>query len=162
MLPPPIHHLKCLLLLFPVNQYWQYKFRNVTADTPIQPAPPPHLTYSYSSSSHVDSDDDDTPLSPLQLKWSSYLSIASMVPNVTFLLLNAAVGHKFPIQPRLIASMAVLVAVLIFSDVMAALDTDAFQTAFLVSTLASVVVINIAVAILQGGKPRLYIYFFPL
>jgi hypothetical protein len=33
-------------------------------------------------------------LTDLQIKWNSYLSIASMIPNVTFLLLNAAIGHK--------------------------------------------------------------------
>ncbi len=32
-------------------------------------------------------------MSQLQLEWGSYLSIASMIPNVTFLLLNAAFGH---------------------------------------------------------------------
>ena len=35
------------------------------------------------------------------------LSIASMIPNVTFLLLNAAFGHKFKTQPRLIVAMVI-------------------------------------------------------
>ena len=34
-------------------------------------------------------------LTPLQVKWNSNLSIASMIPNVTFLLINAAFGHRF-------------------------------------------------------------------
>ncbi len=45
--------------------------------------------------------------------------------------------------------MAVLVVVFIYTDVTAAIDTDGFQYAFLYSTLASVVVINIVVAIFQ-------------
>ena len=34
-------------------------------------------------------------LSEMQTSWGPYLSIASMVPNVTILLLNAAFGHHF-------------------------------------------------------------------
>ena len=36
-----------------------------------------------------------TGLNELQTSWGPYLSIASMVPNVTILLLNAAFGHHF-------------------------------------------------------------------
>ena len=53
-----------------------YKFRNVS-DT----------NYNANTTNAV--------LTPLQKKWNSYLSIASMIPNVTFLLLNAAFGHRF-------------------------------------------------------------------
>ena len=36
-----------------------------------------------------------TGLNEMQTSWGPYLSIASMVPNVTILLLNAAFGHHF-------------------------------------------------------------------
>ena len=31
----------------------------------------------------------------LQKAWGGYLAVASMVPNVTFLILNAAFGHRY-------------------------------------------------------------------
>ena len=54
-----------------------YKFRNV------------------SDTSYASANTTNAVLTPLQKKWNSYLSIASMIPNVTFLLLNAAFGHRF-------------------------------------------------------------------
>ena len=36
-----------------------------------------------------------TGLNEMQTSWGPYLAIASMVPNVTILLLNAAFGHHF-------------------------------------------------------------------
>ena len=65
------------LFLFQVSDYWMYKFRNVS-DT----------SYAWANTTNA-------VLTPLQKKWNSYLSIASMIPNVTFLLLNAAFGHRF-------------------------------------------------------------------
>jgi hypothetical protein len=56
---------------------------------------------------------------------------------------------QFPTHPRLFVAMAVLIVVFIFTDITSAIDTDAFQDAFLQMTLASVVVISIAVAIFQ-------------
>jgi len=90
-------------------------------------------------------------LSPLQLAWNSYLSIASMVPNVTFLLLNAAVGHRFPTMPRLVVSLVMMIACMAFNDVTAAMDTDGWQEAFFYATIAMVVLINVNVALFQGG-----------
>ena len=60
-----------LSLCFKVSDYWMYKFRNV------------------SDTSYASANTTNAVLTPLQKKWNSYLSIASMIPNVTFLLLNA-------------------------------------------------------------------------
>ena len=48
---------------------------------------------------------DEEALTPLQLKWNSYLSIANMIPNLGMLLLNATLGHKIPMRPRLVLSL---------------------------------------------------------
>ena len=67
----------CLLpwnFFISVSDYWMYKFRNVT-----------DVTYESANTT-------DAVLTPLQKKWNSYLSIASMVPRVGFLLFNAAFG----------------------------------------------------------------------
>lgn len=124
-----------------VNEYWMFKFRDTTRNETL------------------DSEDDDVhkgnstgyELSPLQLKWASYLSIASMIPNVFFLLLNAVYGHRFKTQPRLLAALIIVIVLFIFSDIMTKTDTDSWQDAFLTVTLVSVVIINVMVAIFQGG-----------
>ena len=64
-------------MLFPwniyynVDGYWKYKFRNV--------------------SNNISWDEDTT---NMQKFWGSNLSLVSMAPNFTFLLINALVGHK--------------------------------------------------------------------
>ena len=82
--------LYCLL----VDPYWKYKFRNTT----------------------VEYNPDD--LTGLQVQWASYLSIASMIPNVLFLFLNALIGHKFRSQPRLLAALIIIIVLFAFSTAM--------------------------------------------
>ena len=57
-------------IFFSVNDYWMYKYRNTT----------------------VPENSNNTYLTPLQLSWNSYLSISSMIPNVSFLFINAFLG----------------------------------------------------------------------
>ena len=85
----------------------------------------------------------------LQLNWPPYLSIASMIPNVLFLKLNAIYGHRFRSQPRLLAALIIIIILFIFSDVMTKVNTDGWQYEFMGVTLFTVVVINIMVAIFQ-------------
>merc|ERR1719319_977865 len=66
-----------------------------------------------------------------------------MVPNVTFLMLNAAFGHLLKTQPRLLVSLCMVIISFIFTTVMVEVNTDSWQEAFLYVTLASVVFINI-------------------
>ena len=69
----------CLLpwsFFISVSDYWTYKFRNVSVTD--------HDQDSHNATNGV--------LTPLQIKWNSYLSIASMIPRVIFLLFNAAFG----------------------------------------------------------------------
>jgi len=87
----------------------------------------------------------------LQKAWGGYLAVASMVPNVTFLILNGVIGHKFRTQPRLLVSLVFVIISFIFTSVMVKVDTDGWQFEFLCITLASVVFININAAIFQGG-----------
>jgi len=111
-----------------VDAYWKHKFRNTSI--PIG---------------------QETHMTDLQVQWASNLSIASMIPNVTFLLLNAFIGHKIRAFPRLMTALVIIILTFIFTTVMAKVNTDDWQYTFLGVTLASVVVINIMVAIFQGG-----------
>lgn len=92
---------------------------------------------------------DTEKMTDLQIAWNSYLSMASMIPNVAFLKLNAIFGHHFPTEPRLIFSQIVIMLMCLFTGIMALVDTDQWQSGFLYLTLASVVVINIMVAVYQ-------------
>ena len=74
-----------------------------------------------------------------------------MVPNVTFLILNAFFGHRLKTQPRLVISLIFVILMFTFTSVMVQVDTDTWQHEFLIVTLISVVFININAAIFQGG-----------
>ena len=113
-------------MLYTVDAYWKYKFRNTTSD-------------------------DDTELTTLQLEWASKLSMASMAPKLIFIFLNAFFGHKISHKPMLITSMVIAILLFVFSDIMTQVSTDEWQVEFLSITLCSVFIINAMVAINQGG-----------
>ena len=67
-----------------VNGYWMYKFRTVSNQT---------------------TEEDEvsiagTEKNGLQIEFTSDLAIAAMIPNVTFLVLNGIIGHRFKMAPR--------------------------------------------------------------
>ena len=99
---------------------------------------------------NVTSDSDEQPEDILG-SFYGYLSAASMVPNVTFLILNAFFGHRLKTQPRLVISLIFVILMFTFTSVMVQVDTDTWQHTFLIVTLISVVFININAAIFQGG-----------
>ena len=116
-----------------------HKFRNTTEEA----------IHHHGDDDQPTSNVTDHKLSQLQIQWGSYLSIASMIPNVTFLLLNAVFGHRFRSKPRLLTALIIIIVLFIFSDVMVKVNTDSWQDAFLGVTLFTVVIINIMVAIFQ-------------
>lgn len=122
-----------------VFAYWEYKFRTVEVAESVWPA---NVTVT-----------EDIAQGPneLQKAWGGYLAATSMVPNVTFLILNGFFGHKFKTQPRLIISLILVILMFTFTSVMVKIDTDTWQHTFLIVTLVSVVFINTNAAIFQGG-----------
>ena len=70
---------------------------------------------------------DENALTPLQLSWNSYLSISNMIPNLGMLLLNATIGHKVPMRPRLIGALLGIIILFICTDVLTKVNTDNFQ-----------------------------------
>ena len=77
-------------ILITVTSYWNYKFRNVSND---------NVSMVYSEEGTTD--DGEETLTELQKIYSSYLSIASMLPNAIVIILHAFFGHKFSIKLRL-------------------------------------------------------------
>ena len=102
---------------------------------------------------------EEEALTPLQLSWNSYMSIANMIPNLGMLLLNATIGHKIPMRPRLVVSLIGIIILFIVTDAMTRVNTDAFQDGFLVVTLGTVVLITACVGILQVSNVLFQVLF---
>ena len=133
-----------------MQEYWDHKFRNVSdhTDMMLQNTLMGSLTVGNSTAVIV-SDTDEKAKTPLQLAWNSYLSISNMIPNLAMLLLNATMGHKMPMRPRLLGSLIGIIILFIVTDIMTQVNTDSFQTGFLGLTLVTVVLITSCVGILQ-------------
>ena len=110
-----------------VNDYWNYKFRNVT-----------DVTNSSNSNQTV-----------LQKEFTSYLAISSNIPNAIFVILNVVYGQRFRLNVRLVGSLSVMATLFIAVLIMTRMDTDTWQQSFLLSTLFIVVILNICTAIFQ-------------
>ncbi|XP_067010202.2 equilibrative nucleoside transporter 3 isoform X2 [Anabrus simplex] len=87
----------------------------------------------------------------LQAGFTAYLSVASTVPNTLFLILNALLSRKISLQVRMIGSLSSMMLLFILTTVLVKVDTDHWQETFFITTLATVVLLNIASAVLQGG-----------
>jgi len=133
-----------------VFAYWNYKLR--TLETDVDPAAAGgEGETSLSDTAATNQTAAGQEQNDLQKAFGGYLAVASMVPNVTFLILNGFFGHRFKTQPRLLVSLVMVIVMFTFTSVMVKVDTDSWQRTFLLVTLASVVVININAAIFQGG-----------
>lgn len=135
-----------------VVAYWNYKFRTVdVVDSGMDDEGSGMGGLMVEEDFSVLGNVTDSGPNDLQKAWGGYLAVASMVPNVTFLILNGVVGHKFRTQPRLLVSLIFVILSFVFTSAMVVVDTDEWQFTFLCITLASVVFININAAIFQGG-----------
>jgi len=111
-----------------VNDYWKFKFRDTSGN--------PNTTNSTTE---------------LQNQFTSYLAIASNIPNATFVILNVFFGRSFRLNVRIIGALACMSTLFIGVILMARIDSDDWQEWFLFSTLSIVVFLNICTAIFQGG-----------
>ncbi|GBN08181.1 hypothetical protein AVEN_240418-1 [Araneus ventricosus] len=84
------------------NDYWMYRFRNVSV--PFDPAA-----------------EDKT---KLQAIFSSYLAIASKVPYVIFLLVNAYVSNKLQPSKRIQWPLMAMIILFLFTTAIVFVDTD--------------------------------------
>ena len=112
-----------------VNNYWDFKFRDVTNTT-------------------LSTGDNQT---KLQKEFTSYLAIASNIPNAIFVILNVIYGQKFRLNVRIMGSLTIMATLFIAVLIMTRIDSDLWQEWFLASTLLIVVFLNICTAVFQGG-----------
>ena len=104
-------------MYFKVNAYWAYKYRNVAADGLELDYVNDGLVPEAASGGNVTSNTDEQPEDILG-SFNGYLFAASMVPNVTFLILNAFFGHRLKTQPRLVISLIFVILMFTFTSVM--------------------------------------------
>ena len=112
-----------------VNDYWNFKFRDVNNTT----------------ASSLGSQ------TKLQKDFTSYLAIASNIPNAIFVILNVIYGQNFRLNVRIMGSLTVMATLFIAVLIMTRIDSDLWQEWFLASTLLIVVFLNICTAVFQGG-----------
>lgn len=103
-----------------------YKFRNVTSNS-------------------------STEITPIQATFTSDLSFSASIPNTLFLILNALYGHKIRLNVRMIGSLLIVLVFFVANTALIKVNTDTWQDEFFDITIGSVVVMNIATAILSGG-----------
>ncbi|CAG9762249.1 unnamed protein product [Ceutorhynchus assimilis] len=115
------------------NDYWMYKFRDT------------NIHNSTVTGSQVKNK------TPLQAEFTSYISVASAVPNLLFLILNAAIAHRISANKRILGSLLSILLLMIVTLVFVLIDTDKWQYLFFLITLTAVVLLNVASAILQGS-----------
>ena len=113
-----------------LNNFWDYKFRNVNET--------------------VQKKNSSVP-TELQKDFTSYLAISSTIPNAIFVIINALVGQRFSISKRLTYSLMIMILMFTAITALAFIDTDAWQRTFLAILLFLVVIVNINSAVFQGN-----------
>ena len=138
-----------------MQDYWGYKFRHVHEESNSSTLRKYKLYYSISTANRslaeadIALDAQQNGLTPLQIQWNSHLSIASTVPQIIVLLINASFGHKVNMQVKLFTSLIGIIVLFMFTAIMTQVNTDQFQYGFLVITLATATVISCCIALLQ-------------
>ena len=135
-------------LLMTVQDYWDYKFRGVHDLG--------HSTLNLTRcDSHLVNYEVTTEcieqkvLTPLQIQWNSYLSIASTIPQVMVLLVNAVWGHRLSTRFKILSSLGGIIILFTLTDILTQVNTDNFQKGFLILTLTTAVLISCFIALLQ-------------
>lgn len=111
------------------DAYWNYKFRNVSEAADV----------------------NVTDSTPLQRNFYGYLSVASMLPNTTFLVLMAIVSHRVRLHLSLVVSLSLVILLFVANTILVPVDSDHWQTLFLAITLLSVAAMNACSAVFQSG-----------
>ena len=115
-------------------------------------------------------DNSTTILSPLQLGFTSYLCVTSLVPSTVVLLLNAFFGHNLTFKLRIAGGLFGVILLFSFTTALVQIDTDSCEDIFITKefskndflfclgqmtfygiTLSSAFFINVVSSVFQGG-----------
>ncbi|KAJ0175538.1 hypothetical protein K1T71_008697 [Dendrolimus kikuchii] len=116
--------------LITANDYWMYKFRDTT---------PNNLTIL------------EVQKSQFQAEFTSYLNVATAIPNLIFLILNSLYGHLVSLKSRLQGSLVIVTICFLVTTSLVQVDTDEWQNGFFIITMVTVVIMTAASAVFIGG-----------
>ncbi|XP_066597942.1 equilibrative nucleoside transporter 1 [Prorops nasuta] len=119
------------------DDYWMYKFREIHENT-TNPA----------NYTHIDNVERKT---ELQVSFTSYLNVASALPNTMFLIINAFISKKVSLRTRMVGSQCIILIFFIITTAFVKIDTDKCQSQFLIFTLSTVAIVNAASAMFGGS-----------
>ncbi|KAI5725758.1 hypothetical protein M8J77_019848 [Diaphorina citri] len=129
------------------NKYWMYKLRDINSTS--NSSQNSDLFNSGPDDAYFN--DDDGKRSKLQADFLSYLSVASTVPSLIFLIVNTYLANRISIGIRLVSSLVVMLLLFVTTTVMVKVNSDQWQDLFFIITLSIVVLLNIASSIMQGA-----------
>lgn len=114
------------------NDYWMFKFRNVSA---IYDPMAPHTNER----------------TPLQTFFESYLSIAANLPMLFSMLINSLYAQRFSQKKRLYVSLSVMLVIFAMTTIFVKIQTDNMQSLFFGVTMVMVVIISLFSATFQAA-----------
>lgn len=127
------------------NKYWMYKLRDIPTNSSQDPNDHSWFTFI------IGTEESEEKRSKLQADFISYLSVASTVPSLLFLVVNTYLANRIDIGIRLVVSLLVMLGLFISTTVLVKVDTDQWQETFFILTLAIVVLLNMASSAMQGA-----------
>ncbi|KAK0178513.1 hypothetical protein PV327_007399 [Microctonus hyperodae] len=130
------------------DEYWMYKFRQIH----------PNNT-GINNYTHTEILEQRT---DLQASFTSYLNVASAIPNTIFLISNAFLSKRISQRTRMIGSQSLIMILFIMTTVFVKINTDEWQKLFLVITLITVAFVNALSAIFGGSLLGIAGVFSPI
>lgn len=119
------------------DDYWMFKFRDIHVNNTGR--------HNYTHTENLEKRND------LQASFTSYLSVASAVPNTLFLVINTFISKKMSLTSRMISSQVVIFVLFLLTTCLVKINTDEWQNTFFIITLTTVAVINASCAIFGGS-----------
>ena len=116
-----------------ITIFWNYKFRDVS-----------HKNITANPQFEIEQTD-------LQKQFTSYLSIASNIPNAIFVILNAVYGAQYSSWKRINISNALMVILFIIISGLAAVNSDQWQELFLFLMLTIVILVSSSASVFTGS-----------
>merc|ERR1719433_2378511 len=74
-----------------------------------------------------------------------------MVPNVIMFFLNTLFKHKDPLKVRMVSSVVIMTLLFIGTTALVKVDSSKWTNDFFYITIGTVILVNMATAIYQGG-----------
>lgn len=122
-------HMLPMMFLMTANEYWMYKFRNVTLNTT-----------------------DANERTYYQINLASFTKLTVTAPGVICNLIAAFSGHKIRAQTRVFAVLFIHSCVLIANTVFVQINTDSWQGGFFIVTLGLQLIMSMAMSLGGSGS----------